>query len=1258
MKARRRIIFGLVLAGILAGETSTISGEDWPAWRRDARRSATTPEQLPPALQRQWTLELPRLKPAWPEDPRLHFDAVYEPIVVGNTLFFGSSRNDSVTAVNLATGATRWRFFAEGPVRFAPLVVDGRIYFAADDGCLYCLRADEGQLVWRFRAAPAGRHVIGNERLISVWPVRGGPVHVDGQIHFTAGVWPFEGTFLFSVDARTGARVDSGPAVSPPQPDVVTLNDMTPQGYLAAGDANLFIPQGRSVVGCRDRKTGEFRGFQYSTSRVTNYHVCTSGRWLFHGAVCYDTIGKRELDMSVRTPVLAQDTIYAGEGGRVVAYDLTTPQEVERVDRRGKEHKVTVLTQRWSLANDLLRTLPDTDYDEWLAANPVVVDVKAGDRLYGHQGQVIFAVDVQGNETSATVSWRTQLQGTPSSMLVANGRLIVVTREGRIHSFGAEQVEPRVVSEDDRSAPPTAADWSDRVRDLLNHARPQDSYCVALGIGSGGLISELVRQSELRIIVVDPDAHRVGELRQQYDQAGLYGTRIVAHVADPAEFEFPPYLANVLVTEEPQRFGLTANTERVGDVFGCLRPYGGTAYLPMNDSDHESFAGLVAGARLASAEISRGGALTRLTRRGALPGSADWTHEYGDESNTLMSHDELVRAPLGVLWFGGPASDGSLFYNRHFWGPSMAVIGGRMFIQGPGKLTAVDVYTGRILWQIPLQGDDSYRPGRRGNDFDQQLSGFHFLAVEDSVYLVQEKSCLRLDPATGERMSEFKLSDPEDDWGRIRVKDDLLITVVFRTLDADKEKLPDARKLLAGQNSPVKILALNRHTGERLWSHEAEASFPVVAVGSDKIFCFDGALEGFYKDWERRGLIPGGSDIRHLKAIDLQSGKVAWKRYAEIIGTWVSYSADHDVVLLTNKKHVMAFRGRTGDELWKKYSEGVGFKGHPESLWDRVIVWKDHVLDQRGPGLSWNLETGERMPRLHPVTNREVAWEFTKAGHHCNYAIANPHLMTFRADTAGFCDIESGNTARLKGFRTGCRNSLIPAGGVLNAPNFAHGCVCGYSLFTSLAMVHLPESEVWGYSSLSLDPAVDRIRRIGINFGAPGDRMAGNGTMWFDSPNTGGSSPNVPIDVQGDRPRSFHQHSSLIDGEGTAWIAGSGLEGLTSVTIGLGTTDAKPEHFTVRMHFSEPAPLSVGQRVFSVALQDKTVIENLDLISESGGRHRGIVREFTDVTAESSVRIDFTAHQGDPLLCGVEIVAQELVSVKRRLSDELTGRSD
>ena len=86
----------------------------------------------------------------------------------------------------------------------------GRLYFVADDGCLYCLSADEGRLLWKFCGLDADRRpykLLGNERLISRWPARGGPVLADGTIYFAAGLWPNEGVFVYAVDAATGRQV-------------------------------------------------------------------------------------------------------------------------------------------------------------------------------------------------------------------------------------------------------------------------------------------------------------------------------------------------------------------------------------------------------------------------------------------------------------------------------------------------------------------------------------------------------------------------------------------------------------------------------------------------------------------------------------------------------------------------------------------------------------------------------------------------------------------------------------------------------------------------------------------------------------------------------------------------------------------------------------------------------------------------------------------------------------------------------------------
>ena len=147
-------------------------------------------------LHLQWVRELPAPQPAWPDQVRLQFDVAYRPVVHEGTLFLSSHRTDSVTAYDARSGERKWRFFADGPVRFAPALWENRVYFTADDGYLYCVDADDGGLLWKFRGGATDRRGLGNERLISTWPARGAPVVADGTVYFAAGVWPFMGIFL------------------------------------------------------------------------------------------------------------------------------------------------------------------------------------------------------------------------------------------------------------------------------------------------------------------------------------------------------------------------------------------------------------------------------------------------------------------------------------------------------------------------------------------------------------------------------------------------------------------------------------------------------------------------------------------------------------------------------------------------------------------------------------------------------------------------------------------------------------------------------------------------------------------------------------------------------------------------------------------------------------------------------------------------------------------------------------------------------
>ena len=187
-------------------------GGDWPTYRHDLARTAATDEPLAPQLHLQWSRPYPALVASWlGEFPHLRFDANYEPIVVGKTLYFGSSDDDSVTALDTDTGRMKWRFYANGPVRLAPTAYKGKIYVGAEDGVLYCLDGKTGALVWKFDTALSDRTGIIEDRLTTVCPIRGAPVVENGQVHVFAGIWSFEKSAAFTLEADTGKLIRTVP---------------------------------------------------------------------------------------------------------------------------------------------------------------------------------------------------------------------------------------------------------------------------------------------------------------------------------------------------------------------------------------------------------------------------------------------------------------------------------------------------------------------------------------------------------------------------------------------------------------------------------------------------------------------------------------------------------------------------------------------------------------------------------------------------------------------------------------------------------------------------------------------------------------------------------------------------------------------------------------------------------------------------------------------------------------------------------------
>ena len=1267
------LISAAVLAVALLGAAARAA--DWPMWRYDAARSAASPEDLPADLHLQWVRQFEPPTPAWPEtQTKLQFDASYEPVVMGKRLFVASMASDRVTAYDTETGAEQWRFYTDGPVRLPPVAWEGKVAVASDDGHLYCVDAESGRLAWKFRGGPADRRLLGNDRLISTWPARGGPVYCDGMVYFAAGMWPFMGIFVHALDAETGRVVwtNSGSGSNyllQQHEKAYAFAGVAPQGCLAVAGERLLVAGGRTVPAAYDLATGEFRYFKVGEKEfgkeAGGHEVFAAGKWFFNGGVMYKTEDGSGV-LRHRGWVADPGALIGFDRGEIVGYELW-PSVRDVFDRRGNKRKEDYLPDLW-------RAAPDVPLRR--------VFIKAGSRLYaeGRDG-LVAAVDLPVEGGRARVSWQDHVEGEVWDMLAADGRLFVVTALGRLYCFGEKVAEPVVHRYEREPLAPEADRWTTQAETILEETQVTRGYCLVVGLTSGRLVEELVRRSGLYVIAVDKDERKVASLRRRLDAAGLYGSRAAVYAGDPATFPFPPYLASLVVSEDLESAGFGRGADFLRAIFATLRPYGGMFRFEAPADESRDFARRVLDARLAGASVEHEDGATYLVREGPLAGSADWTHQYADVANTAVSKDSRVRLPLGLLWFGGPANDDVL--PRHGHGPTPQVIDGRLFIEGRDMLRAVDAYTGRLLWEREFKDLGLYYDNTSHQPGSNEV-GSNYASAPDGIYVAEGRGCVRIDPRTGATLAWIEL--PSDGalrgarWGYVGLYKDLLLAtalpldveltkggkVTLSDDDLDKEekdgkdekgekdekdnedddRLEDiAVHWNAPQGASSKhLLVLDRYSGydgtdagkgKVLWRRQADAGFRhnAIVAGADKVFCIDGLSDARVQALKFRGLKPSTS--AKLLALEARTGKVVWRADKDVSGTWLGYSEERDILLAAGSRArdraldesgegLVAYRGRDGKRLW---AANEVYRGP-------CMIHGDTIITQTE---AFSLLTGEPVTRAHPLTGETMPWTYTRT-HGCNTSIGSRNLILFRSGAAGYYDLEhDGGTGNLGGFKSGCTSNLIVAGGILSAPDFTRTCTCSYQNQCSVAFVHDPSVEVWTFNALAAKQGT--ILRVGLNFGAPGDRMADDGTLWLDWPSVGGTSPQVWVKARPERPKTFRYHMSSIESGALRWVAASGIEDVESLTIGLVDEMDGPHAYAVRLHFAEPADLEPGDRVFSVSLQGDEVLRDFDIVREAGGPRRAVVKEFKGIEVDGDLMIDFTATVGKTLLCGIEIVA-------------------
>jgi outer membrane protein assembly factor BamB len=1229
----------LTLAAILfVLSTNTFSQHhDWPMWRYDASRSAATPEQLPEKLHLQWVAEYSPRVPVW-DDPLnqnlMQFDRIFEPIVAGNRLFLGFNDQDKVVALDLNTGKELWHFFADGPVRLPLAYNKDKLYFTGDDGYCYCLNADNGHLVWKKLLAPSENKLLGNKRMISMWPARGGIAIRDNIIYTAASIFPMMGTFIYALDAETGNEIwrnegtGSNYILQPHRSPAFA--DVAPQGSFTLSGNVLLVAGGRSVPAAFNATTGEELYYHLSASGKTG------GAFTFaNDRVFFNHHRERTVQM------------YNSETGN----KINTPTgEYPVIENRMVYFSGKNIRAAYVNDTNALTTVWQTDIS---ATNDLV---KAGDCLYAADSSGITAIKVATGEKLWTIPSEKNIE----RLVASNGKLVAVTTDGSIMVYGSGHVQKVAI----HSVTAKKLKGKSKVADaIINQSGISDGYAAVFGTKDIKLLNSLIVNTSLNIVAYESDPARIAFMREYFNRAGIPCERISFLEYKSGNIPLPQYYASLTIIND-QAYLNDFDKELVSSIYESTRPYGGKIWV--RTREHARLLEVVNSLGLFGAESTAGKEYAMITRSGPLKGSASWTHNYGNIANTIKSDDQAVMAPLGILWFGGNSNMDVL--PRHGHGPSEQVIDGRLVIQGINSISARDVYTGRVLWKKVFENlkDDSWKVYYdESYDEDAPLDtkynqvhlpganarGTNFIVTKEYVYVIEGNRCHLLDIKTGDVVKTFESGEENTQkFAYIGIYDDYLI------LGNNFTEYPDVEPDATEKSNPLfenydltasrELIVLDRFTGERKWQLSSNHGFihNSVIAGDDMLFCLDKLPQNLETRLRRRGQeVPEGSRLLYL---DMKSGKILHEETSEIFGTWLGYSAEHRLLLQATRPSRDMLNGESGRRM-------IAYNADTRKpYWDKAIVYSNPPIIANDKiyteGEGFHLLTGEPLMEKDPITGEELRWKY-KREYGCNYIIASEHLLTFRSASAGFVNLNAfEGTASLGGFKSGCSASLVVADGVLNSPDYTRTCQCPYQNQTSLAFVHMPWMNYWTNSNYSWNGK--RIRNLGLNLNAPGDRTSSDDMLWIDFPNVGGADAGIGIKIDTLDFYKIRKEPVSVSSESTPWISASAVGGLRSLEITLSMEEVQPESvYRVVLYFSELEDKKPGERIFNVNIQGNKVLENFDIVKEAGKTNTEVVKSVSGIRAGKTLKIDMNPVKGNTFLSGIGIMEEPGLNLRTDL---------
>ncbi|MDA1015307.1 MAG: PQQ-binding-like beta-propeller repeat protein, partial [Planctomycetota bacterium] len=654
----------------------------------------------------------------------------------------------------------------------------------------------------------------------------------------------------------------------------------------------------------------------------------------------------------------------------------------------------------------------------------------------------------------------------------------------------------------------------------------------------------------------------------------------------------------------------------------------------------------------------------KLTR-GALPGAASWTHQYGNPANTAIGDDMRIKGGLGVLWYGDPGPGDMV--NRHDGAVGPLSVDGRLFVQGEDTILAYDAYNGQFLWKH--ENPAAMRTGV----FQNQNPG-NLAASQNRLFHFIKDQCLELDAATGKTLAVHRLPKEKDDgkheWGYLAVHEGRLVGTATVREEVNKSR---RRRGLRTLDATDGVFAIDLKTRKHLWLYQGNSiSHRTIALGPGKVFFIDSSITSEeraallredkaeladLKGEERRIAEERAkkADIRRTVALDARTGKKLWSHGVDVTDCSEIGIGGGKLTLMYQKGVLILGGANANGHYWRQFVAGEfkrrrlvalsatdGYK-----LWAKDANYRHRpiILGEKVLAEPWffDLQTGAQLTRKHPLTGQDTPWSIMRTGHHCGMLTGcDSGMLLFRSGATGFYDLESDSgTRHFAGHRMGCWINAIAANGLVLIPEASAGCVCQFSIASTIVMEPREPRRPWTiFSSVG---AKTPVQRMAINLGAPGDRRDTKGDIWLSYPRYQAyqkTSLDVAIDLKPEFAamggfRSVDDRSKSIAGSDNPWLYSSWGAGLKQITLPLLGPNDKPASYDVHLHFANHDTQSA---LLTVLANGDAILGQVKLPVSEKGAVKAIVRTVRGIEVTDNLTIQLRSESGTANLCAIEVV--------------------